>query len=184
LYGCALRAVAVNDIGNDTYFTCSDIRVYSRAFDTQMRFKVFMNRGVVAPPSNNMLDRLRLVYSLKGLTTTNSFIQPANSSLEAQGDGSYIFTLIIADTPGFSSFQVANFISADAATSLNDTLGVASVTLGPDPEPADNSGSVAGAVIGVLLAIAVIFACICLYRKKPELFQNLCKKSSSKGTNI
>lgn len=183
LYGCALRVVVVNDLGNDTYFTCSDIRVYSRAFDSHLRFKVVMNRGVVAPPPANMLSRLQLAYALKGLTQTNSFIQPSGTTLDAQSDGSYTFTLIIADTPGFSSFQVADAISADASTSLNDTLGVASVALGPDPEPESNSSTVAGAVIGVLLALLLIGAFIYVYRKKPELFENLCKKSS-KGTNI
>jgi len=192
-YGCALRVQTINlPSANDSYFSCSDIRVYSHAFDQRLVFTVTMGPGVLAPPPADILTRLKAVYGNEGLTPTNSAIDPSGASFDVRSDGSFTFTIIISDTPGFTSDKVAATITADLSTTLNNTLGVATVALGPPASPPSNAGQTAAIVIVVLLLLAIIAGLVYVKIKKPALWKSWGESIShcfssckpAKGTNI
>jgi len=194
-YGCALRIVTTNPSGNVTYFTCSDIRVYSHAFDARLVFTVSMDPGVAAPAPSLMLSRLIGAYGNKGLTTSNSIISPS-TAFSLRSDQSFTFTVIVSDEPGFTSDEVVASISKDASTTLVNTLGVATVVLGNPPAVPSSAGSTAAIVIIILLLLAMIGVLVYVKLKKPLMWKAGCDKLSAcfsscrsacgpaKGTNI
>lgn len=193
-YGCALQIRVTNSpFANDTYFTCSDIRVYSKYYDSELEFTVKMPTDVEPPAPAIMLSRLRLAYATKGLLTTNSKIVPDGVSFALRSDKTFTFTLVVSDAPNFNSGIVTAAISADASTSLATTLGVATVSLSSPPvEESGSGGATAAIVIIVLLLVAFIAVLLYVKVKKPVLWKSWgdslsnCRSSCkpAKGTNI